>query len=134
MVRNVIFVDTNVFMYAVGREHPLKMKARSFFQEAVAKESVLATSAEVLQELLHAYLPVERLDTLDLALDLVRRSVATVWTVEGADALLARDLAETHRGLGARDLLHVACCVRRDVARVQSFDRALSAAFASRGT
>lgn len=130
----MIFIDTNVFMFAVGREHPLKAKARSFFQESIANESVLATSAEVLQELLHAYLPVDRLGTLDLALDLVRRSVATVWTVESADVLLARDLAETHRGLGARDLLHLACCVRRDVTEVQSFDRALSAAFASRGT
>ena len=130
----MIFVDTSVFLFAVGREHPLKMRAQTFFQEAVAKESVLATSAEVLQELLHAYLPVERLGTLDLALDLVRRSVATVWTVESADVLLARDLAETERGLGARDLLHVACCVRRDVTRLKSFDRALSAAFASRRT
>jgi len=32
-------------------------------------------------------------------------------------------------GLGARDLLHVACCKRRNVGEIKSFDRALAAAF-----
>jgi uncharacterized protein len=42
---------------------------------------------------------------------------------------LARSLVERHPGLGARDLLHVACCTRRGVERVKTFDRGLAAAF-----
>lgn len=30
----MIFVDTNVFMYAVGRPHPLRKNAQEFFVEA----------------------------------------------------------------------------------------------------
>ena len=46
----MIFVDTNVFMYAVGRDHPLKAEARRFFEEAAAEAGrPLCTSAEVLQ-------------------------------------------------------------------------------------
>ena len=30
----MIFVDTNVFMYAVGRSHPLQDEAQAFFAEA----------------------------------------------------------------------------------------------------
>jgi uncharacterized protein len=63
----VIFVDPNVFMYAVGREHPLREEARAFFLEQLRTSEVLVSSAEVLQELLHAYLPVNRLETLDAA-------------------------------------------------------------------
>ena len=30
----MIFVDTNVFMYAVGRPYPLKSEAQDFFAES----------------------------------------------------------------------------------------------------
>ena len=61
------FVDTNVIMYAVGRSHPLRQEAREFFQESQRANQALVTSAEVLQELLHAYLPVGRTRTLAAA-------------------------------------------------------------------
>ena len=49
------FVDTNVFMYAVGRAHPLREEARGFFEDRIERDEGLCTSAEVLQELLHAF-------------------------------------------------------------------------------
>jgi predicted nucleic acid-binding protein len=58
----MIFVDTNVLAYAVGRSHPLQepARARAFFAESLTSQERLVTSAEVLQELLHMYLPVRR--------------------------------------------------------------------------
>lgn len=128
----MIFVDTNVLMYAVGGEHPLRREARSFFETALERRHPLATSAEVLQELLHAYLPVNRLETLDAALTLAEARIAAFWPVEAEDARLARALVARHPGLGARDLLHLASCKRRDVAEIKTFDRALAAAFEAR--
>jgi hypothetical protein len=125
----VIFVDTNVIMYAVGGEHPLRREARAFFESALERRERLATSVEVLQELLHAYLPVNRLATLDAALVLADARIPVVWPVEVDDVRLARALVTRHAGLGARDLLHVACCKRRDVGEVKTFDRGLAAAF-----
>lgn len=125
----VIFVDTNVLMYAVGGEHPLRPEARSFFLKSVEEQRPLATSAEVLQELLHAYLPVGRTETLDAAFRLVEGRIGTVWSVEEEDVRLARMLADRHASLGARDVLHLACCHRRDVTRAKTFDRALASAF-----
>ena len=127
----MIFVDTNVIMYAVGADHPLRGKARAFFSEALMDGAPLATSAEVLQELLHTYLPVERWQTLDAALSLVESRIATVWAVEPDDVRLARTLADSHAGLSARDLVHLACCTRREVTRVRTFDRALAAVVGS---
>lgn len=66
----MIFVDSNVFIYAVGRAHPLRDEAQNFFLESSRKGKRLVTSAEVLQELLHVYLPVGRIETLDKALKL----------------------------------------------------------------
>ena len=125
----MIFVDTNVLMYAVGGAHPLQDAARSFFEEALVRGERLVTSAEVLQELLHAYLPVNRLETLDAALALAEARVPIVWPVEREDVRLARTLVGRFPALGARDLLHVACCKRRDVGEIKSFDRALAVAF-----
>ena len=125
------FVDTNVFMYAVGGPHPLRDPARAFFAEALAGRTPLATSAEVLQELLHTYLPVHRTETLDAALALIEGCVEAVWPVEAEDVHMARSLADRHPGLGARDLLHVACCKRRGITAVKSYDRALAAVFGS---
>lgn len=124
----MIFVDTNVFMYAVGREHPLRQSARDFLERSVEARSRLVTSAEVLQELLHAYIPADRIATLDAALTLAR-SLTEVWSIEEADVVHARTLADRHRALGARDLIHLACCQRRGVTEIKTFDRALASAF-----
>ena len=127
----MIFVDSNVLMYAVGRAHPLKDDARRFLRDARAEGGArLCTSAEVLQELLHAYIPVQRWQTLDAALRLAESWIDDVWPLEADDVHLARALADSQPGLDARDLIHLACCRRRGVTRIKTFDRALESSFA----
>ena len=119
------FVDTNVFIYAVGKPHPLKSAARNFFDESLLNSKSLCTSAEVLQELMYVYLPVRRYDVLEDALTLIGRAGVEVWPLEEADVTLARQLHDRHPGLGARDLCHLASCRRRGVAEIMTFDQAL---------
>ena len=124
----MIFVDTNVFMYAVGRPHPLREPARRFFLEhAETGAEPLCTSAEVLQELLHAYLPAGRMGTCEAAFALARSRMAETWELEAEDVELARSLSSKHPALTARDLVHLACCRRRGVRRIRTHDRALAA-------
>ena len=125
----MIFVDTNVLMYAVGGEHPLRSEARAFFEAALERRDPLVTSVEVLQELLHAYLPVRRIETLDAALQLAETCIGVIWPVEYEDVRLARALADRHAGLGARDLLHLASCRHHEVEEIKTFDLALGEAF-----
>lgn len=125
----MIFVDTSVLIYAVGAEHPHRAEAREFFRRSVREELTLVTSAKVLQELVDAYVVADRTDTLDAALTLADGRIAKVWPVEAEDVRLARMLAERFPALGARDLLHVASCRRRDVTRLKTFDRALASVF-----
>jgi len=127
----VIFVDTNVFMYAVGRPHPLKEASQAFFRESLEQDTPLCTSAEVLQELLHAYLPVRRGEALEAAMTLVRSIPVRVWPLEADDVHLARELQEQFPELQARDLCHLASCRRRSVTDIKTFDQALSAVLAS---
>ena len=122
------FVDTNVFMYAVGKPHPLKSRARDFFEESIGDSRSLFTSAEVLQELMHAYLPARRYDVFEDAAALIERTGVEVWPLEAADVLLAHQLRDGHPDLSARALCHLASCRRRGVREIMTFDRALAAA------
>ena len=125
----MIFVDSNVFIYAVGRPHPLREEAQNFFIDSMKKAKRLVTSAEVLQELIHVYLPVNRLDSLDAALTLAVEGVEKVLTVDMEAVIHARNLISKHPSLSARDLIHIATCQLNNIKEIMSFDRKLNAAF-----
>ena len=127
----MIFVDTNVFIYAVGRSHPLRSRAQEFFDESIRDRRLLFTSAEVIQELMHVYLRMKRPHTLDSALELIASAGVQVWPLEEADVILARQLHDRHPTLEARDLCHLASCRRRNVREIKTFDRALASVFGS---
>ena len=126
-----MFVDANVFMYAVGRPHPLREVAIELLRTARVDQVTLFTSAEVLQELLHAYHPVGRTQVLNDAIALVERTVTEVWPLQPQDVNLARELRHDYPHLSARDLCHLASCLRRDVSEVMTFDQSLRSAFDS---
>ena len=125
----MIFVDSNVFIYAVGRPHPLRDEAQSFFIESRGESKRLVTSAEVLQELLHVYLPVGRMETLDAALKLATLGIDHIIQIDSDTVLFARNLADRLPELTARDLLHLAVCKTNKIEELKSFDRSLVAAF-----
>jgi uncharacterized protein len=124
----MIFIDTNVIMYTVGGDHPLRAPCRAFFEEALRENAKLVTSAEVVQELLHAYVPVARYSTLELALMLIEQSIAEIWPLEFEDVSLAYKLNSQFPLLDARDLCHLASCRRRGVKTIKTYDKSLAAA------
>ena len=126
------FVDTTVFMYAVGLSHPLKAASQKFFEDSLHNGATLLTSAEVMQELLHAYLPVNRLKTLDAAITLIDSCIQKVFALEREDVDFARSLMARHPDLSARDLIHLACCRRHGLKKIKTFDRQLAAQFPTR--
>ena len=126
------FVDTNVVMYSVGRPHPLQEPAREFFADAAQRRKPLCSSAEVLQELVHAYLPAQRESTLDSAMALIATAEIDVWPLESDDVHLAWRLHTLFPTLDARDLCHLASCRRRGVTDIKTFDRAFAAAIGAR--
>ena len=124
----MIFVDTNVVMYAVGASHPHRQNAVDFFLKARAEDTQLVTSAEVLQELLHVYSSVRKLQRLYGALKLIDDAQIQVWPLDHEDVILAAQLHESYPNLSARDLCHLASCRRRGANELMTFDAALSQA------
>jgi uncharacterized protein len=125
----MIFVDSNVFIYAVGRPHPLRKEAQRFFVRSKKEKKKLVTSAEVLQELLYVYLPVRRMETLDAALELATQGVDYVFPIDSERVLHARTLAGSLSELTSRGLLHFAVCQINHIRERKTFDRTLLTAF-----
>jgi predicted nucleic acid-binding protein len=65
----LIFVDSNIPMYLVGAEHSNKHRAQLILQTAVAQNERLVTDVEVLQEIMHRYAAIARLDAVQPAFD-----------------------------------------------------------------
>lgn len=118
----MIFIDSNVPMYLIGRDHPLKSQAERLLEAAIQGGERLVTSAEVLQEILHRYVAIDRRDAIQPAFDALIGVVDEVVPVEEADVLRARDLVIRTKVLSARDALHVAVMLGQGISRIISFD------------
>ena len=119
----MIFVDSNVPMYLIGAEHPLRALARERVEEVVAAGEALCADAEVLQEILHRYTAIGRSEFIDPAFAVLLGVVDVVYPIEREDIERARRLMRTVTRLSARDALHVAVMQARDVGQILSFDR-----------
>ena len=120
----MIFVDSNVPMYLVGAPHPNKVEARRLLEACIHREERLVTDAEVLQEILHRYAAIRRLDAIQPAFDAVLGVIDDVLPVELADVERAKSVLLGNDRLSARDALHVAVMERHRIARILTFDAA----------
>ena len=83
----------------------------------------LVTDAEVLQEILHRYVAIDRRDAIGPAFDTVLGVVDAVLPIDLDDVQRARTLLTTPN-LQARDAIHVAVMQRHAITRILSFDHA----------
>ena len=119
----MILVDSNIPMYLVGAPHPNKDAARRWLEEAVTANESLCSDAEVLQEILHRYTAIGRLEDIDKAWEALTSIVDVVYPIELADVDRARRIVLGTPRLSTRDAIHVAVMQGRDIGRVMSFDR-----------
>ena len=119
----MILVDSNIPMYLVGADHPNKTAARTLLERAITDGELLVTDAEVLQEILHRYVAIDRRDAIEPATAALLDIVDEVFPVERVDVERARKIVLGTR-LSARDAIHLAIARRRGVDRILTFDRA----------
>jgi uncharacterized protein len=119
----VIFVDSNVVMYIVGKDHPHKVDSLRLIERFASERRRLVTGSEVFQELLHRYTAIDARDKIELAFHTLRSVVDNVFSFREEDIFLAKDLTHAHPQLSSRDALHAAVMRRAHVREILSFDR-----------
>jgi hypothetical protein len=119
----VILVDSNVPMYLIGAEHPHKVDARRLLERAVAEQVRLVTDVEVLQEILHRYVAIDRREAIHPCFEVMLEIVDEVLPVDLEVVERAREIVVGHPRLTARDAIHVAIMRVHSIERILSFDR-----------
>lgn len=119
----MIFIDSNIPMYLVGAPHPHKIDAKRWLEELVSNQERLVTDAEVLQEILHRYVSIERPDAIQPAFDALLGVVDEVFPVDRPAVERAKEIVLGRNGLSARDAIHLAVMRIHGVKKILSFDR-----------
>lgn len=109
-------------MYLVGAHHPHKTDAQRLLEKLIADRQRLVTDAEVLQEILHRYVAINRRDAIQPAFDAILRITDAVFAISRVAAERAKDIVLGASKLSARDALHLAVMEENQVANILSFD------------
>ncbi len=117
-----VLVDSNVPMYLVGAPHPHKIDAHRLVQRCIANGDRLVTDVEVLQEILHRYVAIQRRDMIQPAFDAVLGIVDDILALDAADLDAAKGISLGATRLSARDAVHVALMRRHAIGTIMSFD------------
>jgi predicted nucleic acid-binding protein len=118
----VILVDSNIPMYLVGAAHPHKSDTRRLLEKAVGERRSLVTDAEVLQEILHRYVAIDRRDAIQPAFDALIGIVDQVLAVDRPIAERAKQIVLGYRQLSARDAVHIAVMEHHGIEQIMTFD------------
>ena len=118
----MILVDSNIPMYLVGSSHPHKSDAQRWLEKLVSERERLVTDAEVLQEILHRYVAINRRDAIQPAFDALLGIVDQVLAVDRGIAERAKEIVLGYRQLSARDAVHLAVMEHHGIEHILTFD------------
>jgi uncharacterized protein len=118
----MILIDSNIPMYLVGSAHPHKVDAQQRIERLVSDRQRLVTDAEVLQEILHRYVAINRRDAIQPAFDAVLGIVEEVLPVDLAASKRAKEIVLGQRQLSARDAIHLAVMEQHGIEQILTFD------------
>jgi uncharacterized protein len=114
-------------MYLIGSPHPHKTDAQRLLEKLIVDRERLVTDAEVLQEILHRYVAIDRRDAIQPAFDALLGVVDEVLIVDGRAVERAKQIVLGYRQLSARDALHLSVMEQNGIRQIASFDSGFDA-------
>src|SRR5437667_12542758 len=109
-------------MYLIGAPHPHKSDTQRLLEKLVSDRQRLVSDAEVLQEILHRYVAIDRRDAIQPAFDALLGVVDQVLAVDRAVAELAQVIVLRRRQISARDAVHLAVMEQHGIEQILTFD------------
>jgi predicted nucleic acid-binding protein len=118
----LILVDSNIPMYLVGAPHAHKAQAQRLLENLIIERKRLVTDVEVLQEILHRYVSINRRDAIQRAFDVLLAMVDDVLKVDRITMERAKQIVLGYAQLSARDAVHLAVMEQNGIDQILSFD------------
>ncbi len=118
----MILIDSNIPMYLVGAPHPHKSDAQRLLEKLVSDRERLVTDAQVLQEILHRYVAIDRRDAIQPAFNALLEVVDEVFAVDRSIAERGKQIVLGYRRFSARDAVHLAVMEHHGIEQILTFD------------
>jgi predicted nucleic acid-binding protein len=118
-----VFLDTAVVMYAAGGDHPMRDACRRIIDRISDGSLDAATSAEVIQEILHRFLSIGRPESGATLVERTQDLMAPVLPITHALMRRVPLLAGRYPFLAARDVVHIATCIHEGITDIITPDR-----------
>jgi uncharacterized protein len=122
MSKSIYFIDTNIFLYSVGRDHPLKPASVTAIHRIRDGQITAVINTEIIQEVLYHFQSIKQLPIgIRLAKDVALIS-SQIFPVEEIDLSLAIELLESYPKIQTRDAFHTATMIRNGIKEIISTD------------
>ena len=118
----LFFLDANIVMYCLGREHPLRAQCLRIIEQVRDGALLVCTSTEVQQETLHRYYSQKRPDVGNQAYRLLTDLCRIVYSVTPADMERALTILSNVPTINVRDAVHAAVMLNNDITHIISAD------------
>ena len=109
----LIFIDTNIFIYAAGDSHPHKAPSLRMLEQIASGKIKALTSAEVLQEILYRYAAIKDTGRGFAVFDNCLKIVPVVLPLTKQDIVSSRQILQRYPLISARDAAHIAVMLGR---------------------
>jgi predicted nucleic acid-binding protein len=109
-------------MYLVGTPGSHKTDAQRLLERLVSQRQRLVTDAEVLQEILHRYVAINRRHDIQPAFDALLNVVDEILPVDRTVVERAKQIVLSYQRLSARDAVHLAVMEQHGIDRILTFD------------
>jgi predicted nucleic acid-binding protein len=109
-------------MYLVGTPGSHKTDAQRLLERLVSQRQRLVTDAEVLQEILHRYVAINRRHDIQPAFDALLNVVDEILPVDRTAVERAKQIVLSYQRLSAREAVHLAVMEQHGIDRILTFD------------
>lgn len=116
------FIDTNIFIYSIGRDHPLKPPSVATIQKIREGEILAIINTEIVQEILYRFQSIKK---IPIGLLLAKEAMLIsyrILPVTQRDLSLAIELLERHPKIETRDAFHAATMINNGIGEIISTD------------
>lgn len=121
-----VFIDTNIPMYAAGKEHPYKSSCSEIIMAAATGKLKAYTDVEVFQEVLYRFFYINKPEMGYKVFDNFYKIMeGHILSVTPRDISLTRDLSEAYKNskLSPRDFVHLAVMLNNDIEHMITTDK-----------